>query len=418
MNTVIDHRDGRKAWSIAFLLFLSQMINYFDKSVMGLAAPAIMSELGLTPEQYGLVASSFFSLYAVSGVAVGLFVAHRVPAKPLLIILVLIWSLAQLPIILFPSLGVLVACRVVLGIGEGPASPTATSAAHDWFSSENRNMPTALLMLGSSLGSVIAGPALSQAMIAYGWRGGFVLCAMLGISWVVLWSLFGASAPRAAPALDPSLPQRRAPAPKGLWTDPTILASMVVGFCSYWVVGFVVAWMAPFIRLGLGYDAAATGWIVGAVSGVGSVSLLAISYLSQRLLKCGVRSRIARGGVNAACLLISAAAFAGAGLLVAPEAKLVLLAIAAALPTLTFTLGPAMVSELAPDAQRSRLLITIYAGITLAGFVSPLVAGHLIGNRGLAGYDMAILVNAGVVLLAGIVALVFLDPERSRARFA
>lgn len=405
--------DGRKAWTIASLLFLSQIINYFDKNVMGLAAPSIMRELGLTSEQYGWVASSFFALYALSGVIVGLFIAHRVSSKSLIAALVLIWSLAQLPIVLSPVLGVLIASRVLLGIGEGPSSPTATSAAHEWFSSDNRNMPTALLMIGASLGSVIAAPVLSYVMADHGWRAGFLLCSGLGFAWLILWLLFGASGPRdktGAPVASRSHPAR------SVWLDRTILASIVTGFCAYWVVGFTVAWLAPMIRLGMGFDARQTGWVMSAISATGSVLLLLISYASQRMVKAGVPSRVSRAGVNGVCMVLSAAALIGAAMIPAPTLKLALLAAGSALPLLTFTLGPALVSEVAPAEQRSRLLITIYAGITLAGFVSPLVAGWLIGERGETGYNQALLVNGVVVLVGGLAALLFLDPAGTRAR--
>lgn len=414
----INRLDSGRSWSIVLLLFLSQIINYFDKSVMGLAAPQIMKELRLTPEQYGFVASSFFSLYALSGVLVGFFVAHRVPSKWLLTALVLIWSVAQLPIVFFSSLTVLVVCRVILGIGEGPASPTATSAAHEWFSSQNRNMPTALLMLGASLGSLISGPVLSYVMIDHGWRTGFLLCSGLGLGWAVLWTLFGASGPEAAsaalatPAKSSTIAQRR------IWTDPTILGCIVVGFCAYWINGFAVAWLAPLIRLGLGYDAAATGWVISGVSAIGSISLITISFVSQRLLKSGTPSRIARGWINGACMLIGAASLAAAAFLADPAAKAALIAPGIALPLLTFTLGPAMVSEIVPASYRSRMLIMIYAGITLAGFLSPLVAGHVIGAGSTGGYDRALLVNALVALIGGVVAFTLLRPERSLRRFA
>ena len=52
------------------------LINFADKAVIGLAAQPIMKDLGLTPSQFGLVGSSFFFLYAVSGVVTG-FIVNR-----------------------------------------------------------------------------------------------------------------------------------------------------------------------------------------------------------------------------------------------------------------------------------------------------------------------------------------------------
>src|SRR5579863_6176077 len=104
--------DQRKAWTVVILLFFYSVINFFDKLVLGLAAVPIMKELQLSPAQYGLVASSFYWLYAVSGVLVGLFLVNRIQSKWLLLILVAIWSIAQAPVAFSSGLGALVACRI------------------------------------------------------------------------------------------------------------------------------------------------------------------------------------------------------------------------------------------------------------------------------------------------------------------
>jgi len=48
-----------KKWVILFLLFLLNVLNYSDKSIIGVAAGPIMKELDLNYEQWGIVGSSF-----------------------------------------------------------------------------------------------------------------------------------------------------------------------------------------------------------------------------------------------------------------------------------------------------------------------------------------------------------------------
>ena len=62
------------------LLFFYMLVNFADKIVVGLAAVPIMKDLGLSPEQFGLLGSVFFSLYAVSAIVVGI-IADRVATK-------------------------------------------------------------------------------------------------------------------------------------------------------------------------------------------------------------------------------------------------------------------------------------------------------------------------------------------------
>src|SRR6185437_15246860 len=68
------------AWKITFLLFLFMLVNFADKIVVGLAGVPIMDELKLSPEQFGLLGSSFFLLFSISAVAIG-FLVNRVPTR-------------------------------------------------------------------------------------------------------------------------------------------------------------------------------------------------------------------------------------------------------------------------------------------------------------------------------------------------
>ena len=65
----MPERPLKGAWGITALLFFFMLINFADKVVVGLAAQPIMADLKLSPEQFGLLGSSFFFLFAISGVA-------------------------------------------------------------------------------------------------------------------------------------------------------------------------------------------------------------------------------------------------------------------------------------------------------------------------------------------------------------
>ena len=66
-----DQRTSRKAWVMVALLFGFMMINFADKVIVGLAGVPIMTDLQLTPKQFGLVGSSFFLLFSISAVIMG-----------------------------------------------------------------------------------------------------------------------------------------------------------------------------------------------------------------------------------------------------------------------------------------------------------------------------------------------------------
>src|SRR5213075_2066818 len=93
-EVTVQDRPLKGAWGQIALLLLFMLINFADKVVVGLAAQPIIAELKLTPEQFGLLGSSFFFLFAVSAVAVG-FIANRVQTRHTLLVMAIVWSLVQ-----------------------------------------------------------------------------------------------------------------------------------------------------------------------------------------------------------------------------------------------------------------------------------------------------------------------------------
>jgi len=123
---------SRGGWLIVLLMFLFMLVNFADKAVVGLAAVPIMQELQLTPSQFGLIGSSFFLLFSVSAIVTG-FIANRVQTRWLLLVMGLVWALAQFPMLGSAGFATIVACRIVLGAGEGPAYPVALHATYNGF---------------------------------------------------------------------------------------------------------------------------------------------------------------------------------------------------------------------------------------------------------------------------------------------
>jgi len=113
--------NRNRAWIAVVLLFIFMVINFADKAVIGIAAVPIMQELELGPRQSGLVGSRFFLLFAVSSVATG-FLVNRVQTRWVLLAMGFIWALTQFPMIGSVGFETLVACRIALGAGEGPAT--------------------------------------------------------------------------------------------------------------------------------------------------------------------------------------------------------------------------------------------------------------------------------------------------------
>src|ERR1700688_1243320 len=119
-GTMTTQPTPKGAWKITFLLFLFMLVNFADKIVVGLAGVPIKTELKLDPEQFGFLGSSFFFLFSISAIIVG-FIVNRVATRWVLLVMAVVWALAQFPMLGAVSFTTLLICRVILGAGEGPA---------------------------------------------------------------------------------------------------------------------------------------------------------------------------------------------------------------------------------------------------------------------------------------------------------
>src|ERR1700722_10030294 len=157
-----------RSWQIVMLLALFMLINSVDKVVLGLVAIPMMEELGLTPKDFGSIGSSFFWPFVLSGL-VGGFFANRYKTKLMILGMVVIWWVCQLPIAQYASIETIIPCRILLGIGQGPAWPVAIHALYKWCPDDKRNVPIAVLAQGSGLGLIIAGILIPLVTAAWGW---------------------------------------------------------------------------------------------------------------------------------------------------------------------------------------------------------------------------------------------------------
>jgi MFS family permease len=418
-RTAGTQRIARRGYAVVFMLFLFQTLNFFDKLVFGLSAVPIMKELQISPKQFGLIGSAFFLLFSATGTLVGLFATSRVRAKWIIVALALIWSAAQLPIFFAGSLTVLVACRILLGAGEGPGLPTALHACYDWFPANRRSVPSAIILQGISAGFLIGGPLLTYVIRGYGWRGAFLFCGLLSLVWLVAWLVIGGTGPYAATREVAADTSRNVPG-RMLWLDPTIVGVMIMSFMSYWVVGMAATWLPPYLQLGLHYSQVNVGWIITGVFAFQSPLLLAGAWVCQRMQLRGVSPRASLGHFSMVALLISGSALIAA-VHADGAAQLVLIALAFAAPSLTTISGPVLLGVVSPPAQRGTLIVVIYSANATAALVSNYVTGAIVeaaGPDAPAGFAMAMTVSGVALLVGAATCLLMIFPERTIGRFA
>ncbi len=404
------------AWTITFLLFLFMLVNFADKIVVGLAAVPIMTELKLEPKEFGLLGSSFFFLFSIAAIIVG-FVVNRVATRWVLLVLAVIWALAQFPMVGTVGLTTLLICRIILGAGEGPAFSVAAHAIYKWFPDEKRTLPTAILSQGSAFGVIVAVPALNWLIVNYSWHYAFGALGVVGLLWVVAWLILGREGPLVPEAVAGGAGETRIPYFQ-LLTSRTFIGCVAATFGAYWALSLGLTWFTSFIIQGLGFSQQQAGFISILPWIFGATIVILTGWLSQVLMARGVSTRGARGVLGAAPLVLGGLILAvmphvsGSGLQIA------LLVVGSGLCGSIYVVCPPMLGEFTPVSQRGAIIAIYGALYTLAGIIAPYVMGNVIQSAGggLGGYMTGFTINAVIMVASGLLGLALLWPNTERAR--
>jgi len=407
-------RTPEGAWKITFLLFLFMLVNFADKIVVGLAGVPIMTELKLEPEQFGLLGSSFFFLFSISAIVVG-FIVNSIATRWVLLVLALVWALAQFPMVGTVGFSTLLICRVILGAGEGPAASVAMHAVYKWFPDEKRTLPTAILSQGSAFGVILAVPALNWVIVNHSWHYAFGALGLVGLMWVVAWLILGKEGPLAeakAVASEARIPYLQ------LLTSRTFVGCCAATFGAYWALSLGLTWFTPFIIKGLGFSQQEAGFISILPWIFGAAIVLLTGWLSQVLMARGVSTRGARGVLGAAPLIVGGAILATLPYIDGTGLRIAVLVVGSGLCGSIYVVCAPMISEFTPVSQRGAV-IAIYGAIyTLAGILAPAVMGSVIQHAGsvLDGYMTGFTINAAILVTSGLLGLALLWPNTERAR--
>ncbi|MFC9386754.1 MFS transporter [Streptomyces venezuelae] len=410
--------DRRRAWLVTAMIVAFMVVNYADKSVLGLAAVPVMTELGLSNSTYGLISSSFFFLFSVAGLLVG-FLSTRISSRVLLFVMTVLWAVAQLPVLLVASVPTLMAGRILLGAAEGPAASMSMHALYKWFPPERRAFPSALQIGGAALGTLIAAPFVTWLIDGFGWRSAYAVLAVVSAVWALLWWRVGHDGPydHARTADGPG--GLRLPYRKILLTG-TVLGSIASALGAQWALSLSHAWLPAYFRTQLGMSAAASATAISVVSGFGLVLLLGVSPFVDALKSRGVSSRWSSGAAQSVAVGLAGCAMTAFPFVDATGPRLVLVACAFGGTAVAIPLHYMTTAEVVPPAQRGAVF-GIVAGVgTLPGLVAPFLTGHLIdtAQTPAAGYTTAFVAAGAVMLTAGAFALTAIRPERDARRLA
>src|SRR5580698_2705475 len=185
---------SRYRWLIGTLMFLAGMINYLDRSALGVAAPFISHDLKLDPAQLGIVFSSFSFGYAAF-CFVGGYASDKFGPKTVMTVAMTAWSIFCGLTAVAWSIGSLLVIRVLFGMGEGPIGSTFNKLVRNWFPHRQQASAVSYANAGTPLGAALSGPIVGFLALSVGWRAAFLAITAIGLVWVVFWMILGSDRP-------------------------------------------------------------------------------------------------------------------------------------------------------------------------------------------------------------------------------
>jgi ACS family D-galactonate transporter-like MFS transporter len=168
------------------LLTIGTMINYLDRTVLGIAAPMLREELAINAAMMGVVFSAFSWTYAAMQIPGGIFL-DRFGTKLTYFLSLTFWSLATLLHGIANSLASLLTFRFALGVSEAPCFPTNSRVVATWFPQQERAFATGVYTVGEYVGLAFLSPLLFWILGAFGWRALFFVVGVAGIVFGLVW---------------------------------------------------------------------------------------------------------------------------------------------------------------------------------------------------------------------------------------
>jgi len=354
------------------VLFAINILNFYDRQVLGALLEPIRKEFHLSDTQLGVLGTLPIILYALIGLPLGR-LADSGSRKRLLAAGVIVWATLTGFGGLVRSYFMLMISRLGVYVGEAACAPTATSWIGDLFPAERRSWALAVFMLGVPLGAalshIIGGPAAQ----AWGWRTALVTAALPAVLLVpALLSL-------EEPARGASEGRRAVHAPAwSILRIPTmwwiIASGALVNFNLYALATFFPAFLSRYHRLSVG----ASGFWTGVGYGVGGVlGGVVAGALGDRVIRKRQNGRMLAA---AAAALLAAPMALAAIRQPAGAAAASILTMMTAYGLLNMYYGPvySAIQDLVPPSLRGTTMSVYFLAMYLCGAsFGPLITGRL-----------------------------------------
>lgn len=390
-------------------LLLIMVINYMDRASVSVAAPKMISELGLTQTDIGILGGVFSWTYAIFQLPSG-YLIDKIGPRRMYYLSLGVWSIATALMALGQNMLHFISFRVLLGIGESPNSPNCSKIATSWFPRSERGQAAGIWDSGSKWGAALAPPILTAIMLLMGWRSMFVVVGAMGIILAAAFFVYYRS-PEESKHLsreeyryiltgrdDPTEKPAHLPWLK-FFARPQTWGMMLGFFTSIWIWNIFLTFLPLYLENAYGVSIAMTGLLaalpflaagVGEVLG-GRVTLI----LVRRFGYSPMRSKKAA--------IITSAIIIGILLLITPLLDslvwaIVVLCVALGLIAVLQGQSWALTTDIVPDSHAARFGSIMNFGGYFGGALAPILTGVIYDQWHTYAPSFII---AGIIAIAG-----------------
>ncbi|PYU10974.1 MAG: MFS transporter [Acidobacteria bacterium] len=418
LGSLLADKIPRRRWSIALLLGIGVLVNYFDRVNLSVSRDALETTFGISEITFGWLSGAYNWTYMLLQLPSGLLL-DRFGVRRVGIISTVIWSVASFATAISTGVAALFGSRFLLGIGEAPTFPGNSKAIGYWFPKHERSLATAMFDSAAKFSSAIGIPLLGILLFCFGWRLNFAVTGFVSLAYFALFYFFYHN-----PSEDESLsvserdfiarggaqPEDRARAAKGAPLTYLLQKRKVwglcLGFASYnYTFYFLLTWLPSYLSTALHIDLLHSALYTSVPWTFATLTDLAVGgWLVDWLIQRGANSVRVRQTV-----LVGGTAF-GLGILGAAQAH----SAASALFWISMSIGglsaASPVGWSIPSLIAPRESVGTLGGILnlcnqLAGIAAPVVTGYVVqATHSFSGAFIA----ASVFLLIGIAGYIFL----------
>ncbi|MBF7082755.1 MFS transporter [Desulfallas sp. Bu1-1] len=376
---------------VAFaILLLGYVLSVFHRLTIAIMADRLMTDLGLSAVQLGLLTAIYFYPYAFMQFPVGIMADHIGPRR-LVSVMLLIAAAASIAFSVVQSFPLAVATRFLIGLSVSCVFVPTQKYIATFFPPSMFATLVSFLPFAGMLGGIFASVPLAYLVDAFGWRVVFfilgIITAFLALGvWIFVAELPGHSRDSSEVKNRETVPMsgKKAVKPGFLSSFVQVISEWglwpiaIRNFLNYGsIMAFQSLWAGPYLMLIVGVDRITAGYLLMLLS-VGQLVTAPFSgYLSERVF----RSRKIPAVSAAFGLVLFWVPFAFYGENLTPVQIGMLFVINGLWNGLAMGAGLAQIKELYPVSV-SGTAIGIGNLFTMAGpclfpvFISSVMAGH------------------------------------------